>query len=99
MPSRISSKCVFREFKSLCALVLLFPIVVSPALSEVNFMQGPPPVVAGDAPANVPPLATDLSPRFKRKDVRKALRIVADWQLDRARPNFSKDWTYAALYA
>jgi rhamnogalacturonyl hydrolase YesR len=40
-----------------------------------------------------------LSPRFKRADVEKALRKVADWQLERARPHFDQDWTYAALYA
>jgi rhamnogalacturonyl hydrolase YesR len=62
-------------------------------------LQEPPPEVVGDAPASALPLARDLSPRFKRKDVEKALRKVADWQLARAEPHFNKDWTYAALYA
>ena len=62
-------------------------------------IQEPPPEVVGDAPVDAPPLAKDLSPAFQRKEVRKALRKVADWQLERARPHFNKDWTYAALYA
>jgi unsaturated rhamnogalacturonyl hydrolase len=27
------------------------------------------------------------------------MRLVADWQLHRAEPQFNQDWTYAALYA
>ena len=55
--------------------------------------------VVGDAPSNPGPLATDLSSKFTHRDVRRALRKVADWQLNRAEPDFSQDWTYAALYA
>ena len=58
----------------------------------------PAPSVAGDSPSVAPPLATDLSPAFKRSDVKKALLKVGDWQLQRAQPNFNQDWTYAALY-
>jgi rhamnogalacturonyl hydrolase YesR len=75
------------------ALLLFQPL--SPALS----LQSAAPVIAGDAPAEAPPLAKDLSPRFRREDVSKALRKVADWQLARAKAHFSRDWTYAALYA
>jgi unsaturated rhamnogalacturonyl hydrolase len=55
--------------------------------------------VVGDAPATAPPIANDLSPRFTKRDVSKAMRRVADWQLERARANFNLDWTYAAMYA
>jgi rhamnogalacturonyl hydrolase YesR len=54
---------------------------------------------AGDSLPETTPIATDLSPQLKRKDVLKAIRKVADWQLDRATPKFNQDWTYAALYA
>lgn len=57
------------------------------------------PTIVGDQPAVALPIATDLSPNLTHQDVRRALRKVADWQLARARPNFSQDWTYAALYA
>ena len=53
----------------------------------------------GDSPAVAPPLATDLSAKLTRVDISKAMRKVADWQLERARPYFSQDWTFAALYA
>lgn len=53
----------------------------------------------GDAPAIAPPLATDLSGKLTHRDVRAAMRKVADWELSRSEPNFVQDWTYAALYA
>jgi rhamnogalacturonyl hydrolase YesR len=53
----------------------------------------------GDSPADAGPLASDLSPVFKKKDVAKAMRKVADWQLARVEQNYSLDWTFAALYA
>jgi unsaturated rhamnogalacturonyl hydrolase len=99
MSPRISARCISKRFRFLGALSLLFSLVTFSAFSELDALQSPSTTVAGDTPADVPPLAKDLSPKFKRSDVRKALRKVADWQLDRARPNFNKDWTYAALYA
>jgi unsaturated rhamnogalacturonyl hydrolase len=81
------------------SLALLFIFGLQPALAEMNAPQNPTPAVVGDAPANPPPLAKDLSPSLKRRDIEKALRKVADWQLERARTHFDKDWTYAALYA
>jgi len=55
--------------------------------------------LAGDTAATELPLATDLSPKLSRRDVSHAIQKVADWQLDKARSNFSEDWTFAALYA
>jgi len=55
--------------------------------------------VVGDSPADAGPIATDLSPDFRKKDVAHALRKVADWQLNRAQGNYLQDWTLAALYA
>jgi unsaturated rhamnogalacturonyl hydrolase len=54
--------------------------------------------LVGDTPAVAPPLATDLSPQLTRKNVSHAMQKVADWQLARAEPGFSQDWTFAALY-
>ena len=33
------------------------------------------------------------------RDVRRAMRKVGDWQLNRIDGHFSQDWTFAALYA
>lgn len=52
----------------------------------------------GDAPENPGPLAKDLSPKFKSKDVEKAVRKVADWQLARAQQYFGNEWTWSVLY-
>jgi rhamnogalacturonyl hydrolase YesR len=81
------------------ALALFFSFGLSPACAEINSTQAKAPPVVGDSPAEVPPLAKDLSPKFKRKDVKRALLKVGDWQLERAQSHFNKDWTYAALYA
>jgi unsaturated rhamnogalacturonyl hydrolase len=55
--------------------------------------------VVGDSPDTDGPLATDLSPDFKKQEVAKALRKVANWQLSRDQDKYSPDWTFAALYA
>ena len=57
-----------------------------------------PPVI-GDQPDVAPPLATDLSPALRKRDVEKAILKVADWQLARVRGQYNTDWTMGALYA
>jgi rhamnogalacturonyl hydrolase YesR len=52
----------------------------------------------GDAPENPGPLATGLSTSTRPKDVAKAMRKVADWQLQRSQPYFDRLWTWSALY-
>jgi unsaturated rhamnogalacturonyl hydrolase len=52
----------------------------------------------GDAPDNPGSLARDLSPSTKPAAVAKAMRKVADWQLERAQPYFDRIWTWSALY-
>ncbi|HET7104562.1 MAG TPA: glycoside hydrolase family 88 protein [Terracidiphilus sp.] len=53
--------------------------------------------VAGDAPVNPGPLA-HLSGSLRPRDVKAAMRKVADWQLARVKDEYSQDWTFAALY-
>jgi len=52
----------------------------------------------GDAPDVAPPLAADLSPELNRAAIEKAALKVADWQFDRVKNDFNRDWTFAALY-
>ena len=52
----------------------------------------------GDAPDDPGPLATGLSAKITHADVRKAAKMVADWELARAEGSFNQQWTYAALY-
>jgi rhamnogalacturonyl hydrolase YesR len=51
----------------------------------------------GDSPDNPGPLA-HLSGSLHPKDVKKAMRKVADWQLAKVQSEYSQDWTYATLY-
>ena len=53
----------------------------------------------GDTLATPGPLAQNLSPRLDRRDLARAMKLVADWQLSRmpAEPQYA--WTWAALYA
>ncbi len=54
--------------------------------------------LAGDMPDAAGPLA-HLSPKLSRRDVGKAMKLVADWQLGRMPAQPQTDWTFAALYA
>jgi unsaturated rhamnogalacturonyl hydrolase len=51
----------------------------------------------GDTLVNPLPLAR-LSPAFRSKPIEIAMRKVGDWELERSRPYFDQDWTFAALY-
>jgi rhamnogalacturonyl hydrolase YesR len=53
---------------------------------------------AGNEPDNPGPLATNLSPKLKRKDILRVMKLVADWQLKDAEGKYNIQWTYAALY-
>lgn len=53
---------------------------------------------AGTSPADPGPLATDLSAKLNSQDIQKAMRKVADWQLQTAESTFNRQWTYATLY-
>jgi unsaturated rhamnogalacturonyl hydrolase len=53
---------------------------------------------AGDQPDDPGPLATALSPKLKRADIVKAMKLVADWQIKHSEGRYNIDWTYAALY-
>jgi rhamnogalacturonyl hydrolase YesR len=52
----------------------------------------------GDAPVNAGPYATDLSSALEPAAIDKALRKVADWQLERSRPYFDRIWTSSVMY-
>jgi unsaturated rhamnogalacturonyl hydrolase len=52
----------------------------------------------GDSLPAPGPLA-HLSPKLVRRDIRNAVRLVADWQLSRMPAQTQYDWTWAALYA
>lgn len=55
-------------------------------------------MAAGDRKEDPGPLATDLSHRMTKRDIRRAMRRVADWQMKESATRFNADWTYAPLY-
>lgn len=85
------------KFASACLVLLsaAFLFVASGAMFAQGGAQTDP---SGDVAADPGPLATDLSPALKARDVQKAMRKVADWQVRTAENRFSADWTFAALY-
>lgn len=53
---------------------------------------------AGDGTANPGPLATDLSPALRAKQIRAAMKLVADWELARVQTQPpSRAWDSATL--
>lgn len=86
--------------KTLCLLIVLSAVLAgNPVLAQGNSA----PVIderaaAGDEPDDLGPLARDLSPALKRGAILKAMKIVADWQLQHAEGRYNIQWTYAALY-
>ena len=45
-----------------------------------------------------PGLLAHLSPKLTHREINKAIRLVADWQLSRMPEHAQYDWTWAALY-
>ena len=90
---RDSSPCV-----CFCVWIVVAALAVSSHLSAQAKPVGRQQNV-GDAPSASLPLAHDLSGKLTHRDVRRAMRKVANWQLNRAESDFDQDWTYAALYA
>lgn len=52
---------------------------------------------AGDSDPADTTLA-NLSPALRRRDIEKAIRTVAGWQVQASKNKFNQDWTYAPLY-
>jgi rhamnogalacturonyl hydrolase YesR len=89
--------------KNSCLLVAFIVLSLFPFAS----CQNPPAsaaqsvderAAAGSQPDDPGPLAADLSPRLKRRDIVRAMRKVADWQVHEAEGKYNIQWTYAALY-
>ena len=77
--------------------VALVATLLSPFAARSAFAQHYHVAPPGDSPANAGPLA-HLSAKFKRRDLVKAMKLVANWQLSRMPEKPQYDWTWAALY-
>lgn len=85
----------YRRF--VVALAALFALVICSAASNAQEKKVP---VAdpGDTLTTPGPLAQKLSPKLDKRDLAKAMKLVADWQLSRMPADAQFDWTWAALY-
>ncbi|WP_109484561.1 glycoside hydrolase family 88/105 protein [Occallatibacter savannae] len=83
------------------ALALALLVLTVVPLSQAQTTTRPPldeRTAAGDQPDDPGPLATGLSPKLKHRDITRAMKLVADWQIKHSEGRYNIDWTYAALY-
>jgi unsaturated rhamnogalacturonyl hydrolase len=82
--------------RTVLALAALFALLIC---SAANAQQKKAPLAApGDTLTTAGPLAQNLSPKLDKRDLAKAMKLVADWQLSRMPADTQFDWTWAALY-
>lgn len=84
------------------ATTLLAVILISTGLMSNARAQGPESLrqyhaPVGDSPEVAPPLAKDISSRLTKSDIKKAMKKVADWQIDRLKDGLTTDWTFGVL--
>jgi rhamnogalacturonyl hydrolase YesR len=79
---------------ALSALLALFSFSGSANAQEQRAPVAPP----GDTLVTAGPLAHNLSPKLSRREIAKAINLVAEWQLNRMPVEPQVDWTWAALY-
>ena len=77
-----------------CLIALLTPFYLQNAHAQTKAPVAPP----GDSLVTPGPMAENLSSNFTRPDLAKAMKLVADWQLNRMPAEPQTDWTWAALY-
>jgi rhamnogalacturonyl hydrolase YesR len=84
------------RFPVVCVAVLCVSAVSTKAQSAQRPSGKEIHDAAGDIVANPGPIDASLSPRLTHADVHKAMKKVADWELEHA--HYTQDWTYAPLY-
>ena len=90
------SKCAQRPIVS--AIATLLALLLTCAVGNAQEKKAPV-ASPGDSLSTPGPLAQNLSPKLDRRDLAKAMKLVADWQVSRLPAEAQVDWTWAALYA
>src|SRR5208282_5072667 len=85
-------RCAVLAF--ICSLSMLPCSVSARAQDQLAPVASP-----GDTLTTPGPLAQNLSFNIDRRDLAKAMKLVANWQLRRLPADAQVDWTWAALYA
>ena len=82
------------------ALALATLLALFSCSAAANAQEKKVPVASpGDTLTTPGPLAQNLSPKLDKRDLAKAMKLVADWQLGRMPADAQFDWTWAALYS
>jgi hypothetical protein len=91
-----------RQPRAHCRIVLtlaaFFALLTCSAAASAQQKKAPA-AAPGDTLTTPGPLAQNLSPKLDKRDLAKAMKLVADWQLSRMPSDAQFDWTWAALYA
>ncbi len=96
-PSK-SFRRVYRAHRHIAmTLAALLALISSSAVASAQPKKAPI-ASPGDTLTTPGPLAHNLSPKFSHRDLAKAMKLVADWQLSRMPADPQTDWTWAALY-
>lgn len=94
---RLSSSGRCKNFAH-CQIALAITALITLSAASANAQEKKAPVASpGDTLTTPGPLA-HLSPKLSRRDLAKAMKLVADWQLGRMPADPQTDWTWAALY-
>ena len=91
MRKRGTRRCAALAF---IGFLLLLAGTIPASTQEQRASVAPP----GDALTTPGPLARNLSSQLDKRDLAKAIKLVADWQLGRLPADAQVDWTWAALY-
>lgn len=99
MPVHKHLPCLERRFCSaVFSLIALFVLLVSSVAANAQEKKASV-ASPGDTLTTPGPLAQNLSPKLDKRNLAKAMKLVADWQLNRMPAEAQVDWTWAALYA
>ena len=78
--------------------LLVLAVLLAITFAAANAQEKAPVASPGDTLTTPGSLAKNLSPKLDRRDLAKAMKLVADWQLSRLPSEPQVDWTWAALY-
>ena len=93
-----SRRCANRLLRGIASALAGLLTLLSFSAAAIAQQQPAPVALPGDTLATPGPLAHNLSPRLSRRDIAKAIKLVAGWQLGRMPAEPQVDWTWAALY-
>lgn len=80
------------------AVALAGSFVLLSSFIPANAQERKAPVASPGDTLTTPGARAHLSPKLTHRDLAKAMKLVADWQLGRMPAEPQTDWTWAALY-